>query len=768
MGLGSGRIAAILLLILAGLASPSRAAAADDPAKPAKKDGLLGLLVNDPRASQGYTLLAPANSTNTYLIDMQGRVVQTWKSDCLPGLSTYLLENGHLLRTGQVRNPPFFGGGAGGRIQEFTWDGKLVWDYTYVTDTQLPNHDICKLPNGNVLINLWEKKAAKDAVAAGRRPETVGQGDMLSAAILEVQPTGEKTGKVVWEWHAWDHLIQEFDDKQANHGDVAAHPERIDLNFGEATIAAMVAKPEELAKLRSIGYVGAPGRKPQAAQPDWLHINSVAYNPDLDQIMLSAFEFSEIWIIDHSTTTAEAKGHKGGKYGKGGDLLYRWGNPRAYRAGGVKDQMLFSQHNAHWIPKGLPGEGHVLVFNNGMKRIGGAYSTVDEIVLPVDDKGRYESTSGKAFGPEKAVWSYSAPKRTDFYAPFISGAQRLPNGDTLICSGTNGTVFEVAPKNEIVWKYVNPEKSNSPFGGPPGPPPFGGPPKLGQILPPFLQGFMNFTDDQKKQLTDAEKETADKLAKVFTDEQKKQFEEKPLAFGELPPAGRLLSPAVQDRLKLTDGQKKQAADVQKGVDDKLAEMLKDGQKKQLKQMQDMAKGFPGAPPGPPPGGPPAFGGPPKLGQILPAFLQGVLNLTPEQKDQLAAADKEMAEKLAKVLTDEQKKQYEEKPLGFGELPPAGQLLSSAVQDRLRLTDEQKKQAADVQKSANEKLAAILKDDQKKQLKQMVDTAKGFTGGHSGWPARLRPAGRVPRIRSARRRRSVPRPALRRGLPRVKG
>jgi Arylsulfotransferase (ASST) len=614
MGSGSGRIAAICLLILAGLASPCRAAAADDPVKPPKKDGQLGLLVSDPKASPGYTLLAPANSTSTYLIDMDGRVVNTWKSDCQPGLSAYLLENGHLLRTGQVRNPPFFGGGAGGRLQEFTWDGKLVWDYTYVNDTQLPNHDICKLPNGNVLINVWEKKTAKDAVAAGRRPETVGQGDMLSAALLEVQPTGEKTGKIVWEWHAWDHLIQEFDDKQANHGDVAAHSERIDLNFGEATIAAMVAKPEELAKLRSIGYVGAPGRKPQAAQPDWLHINSVAYNSDLDQIMLSAFEFSEIWIIDHGTTTAEAAGHEGGKYGKGGDLLYRWGNPRACRAGAVKDQKLFGQHNAHWIPKGLPGEGHVLVFNNGLKRIGGAYSTVDEIVLPVDDKGRYEYTSGKAFGPEKAVWSYTAPKRIDFYAPFISGAQRLPNGDTLICSGTNGTVFEVTPMNEIVWKYVNPEKSNSPFAGPPGPPPFGGPPKLGQILPPFLQGVLNLTAEQKDQLATAEKEMAAKLAKVLTDNQKKLFEEKPLGFGELPPAGQLLSSAVQDRLKLTDEQKKQAADIQKAADEKLAAILKDDQKKQLKQMVDMAKGFPGGPPGGlpgfgPPGGFPGFGPP---------------------------------------------------------------------------------------------------------------------------------------------------------------
>lgn len=99
-----------------------------------------------------------------------------------------------------VKNPPFFGGGAGGRIQEFTWDGKLIWDYTYVNDKQLPNHDICKLPNGNVLMIVWEKNAAKDAVAAGRRPETVDNSFLLADSILEIKPTGLTTGEIVWEW----------------------------------------------------------------------------------------------------------------------------------------------------------------------------------------------------------------------------------------------------------------------------------------------------------------------------------------------------------------------------------------------------------------------------------------------------------------------------------------------------------------------------------------------------------------------------------------
>jgi hypothetical protein len=477
-----------------------------------------------------------------------------------------------------------------------------------------------------VLINVWEKKSAKDAVAAGRRPETVGDTYLLSGALFEVQPTGLTTGKVVWEWHAWDHVIQEFDATKPNHGDVGAHPERIDLNFGSNTLAAIIARPEELEKLRAIGYVGGAGKKGARPQADWLHINGVAYNAALDQIMVTVHEFSEFWVIDHSTTTAEAAGHTGGKHGKGGDLLYRWGNASAYRAGGVKDQKLFGPHNAHWIPRGLPGEGHVLIFNNGMRRTGGAYSTVDEIVLAVDANGQYESNKGKANGPDKAVWSYAAAKRTDFYAPFISGAQRLSNGNTLICSGTNGTVFEVTPKDEVVWKYINPTKGGFPFGGPKGPfdgpkgppggdfkgGPFGGPPKLGQVLPSFLQGVIGLKEDQKKDLEAAEKGLGDKLAKMLTDEQKKEFAKGPGGFGpgSLPAPGQLLSSGIQDRLKLTESQQKELAGLQKEADGKLDMILKEDQKKQLAQMRDFAKGFKAGPPGGPFGGGPFGGGPP--------------------------------------------------------------------------------------------------------------------------------------------------------------
>jgi hypothetical protein len=268
----------------------------------------------------------------------------------------------------------------------------------------------------------------------------------------------------VWEWHAWDHLIQDRDPSKANHGKVAAHPELIDINFGQdhfpATSRTVQSSREEarrknnLNMLRSLGYLGSPAaRGNQGVIPDWTHVNAVAYNAELDQIMLTVRSFNEFWIIDHSTTTAEAAGHAGGRSGKGGDLLYRWGNPQSYRAGTNADQRLFAPHNAHWIPPGRPGAGHVLLFNNGVGRPGGNYSSVDELVLPVDAQGRYVSEPGLALGPKGLVWRFAAPRTTDFYASLMSGAQRLPNGDTLICDSMSRTIFEVTLKDEILWKY---------------------------------------------------------------------------------------------------------------------------------------------------------------------------------------------------------------------------------------------------------------------------------------------------------------------------
>ena len=277
----------------------------------------VGLFKNDLRACPGYTLFAPKHHTLIYLMDNQGQVVHSWKSKYEPGQSVYLLPNGHLLHCCFTHNRGFTSGGEGGRLEEFDWDGNLVWEFEYSDDQHLSHHDVKPLPNGNVLVLAVEKKTYEDCLAAGFDPRMMRDQQLFPEFFIEVQPTRPSGGKIVWQWHVWDHLIQENDRTKANYGEVAKHPELIDVNCnGRATPAF------------------------------WNHGNSIAYNARLDQIMLSARGCNEIWVVDHATTTEEAASHTGGKRTKGGDLLYRWGNPAARQS----SEVFFSTASMSTLP----------------------------------------------------------------------------------------------------------------------------------------------------------------------------------------------------------------------------------------------------------------------------------------------------------------------------------------------------------------------------------------------------------------------------------
>ena len=424
-----------------------------------------GLIFNKPGAFVGYTLFSPLDSANTYLIDNEGRVINAWESEYRT-TAAYLLENGNLIKPaslGNVGNGHFSGGGAGHGVVEYSWEGELLWQFFYTSEDHLMHHDIEPLPNGNVLLVAWEQKTVEEALASGRDPELLGEKGLWPEHVLEIAPTRPSGGEIVWEWHLWDHLIQDFDDTKANYGDVSAHPELVEINPPGLWMDRI--SDEEREQLEALGYLEADdsegesdqdARRKRARGADWLHTNAIAYNPELDQIALSTLGNNEIWIIDHSTTTNEAKGHTGGRYGKGGDLLYRWGNPIAYRAGTEEDQRLFGQHDVRWIPQGRPGAGNLIIFNNGRARSDGTYSSVIELKPPLNPEVGYRWEPGTAFGPETPHWEYTAPNKEDFHSSYISGSYRLPNGNTLICQGADGTFFEVTADKELVWKYINP------------------------------------------------------------------------------------------------------------------------------------------------------------------------------------------------------------------------------------------------------------------------------------------------------------------------
>jgi len=394
---------------------------------------ILNSILNEENTFNGYTLFTPEYSKYTYLINNTGEVIHIWDCNNIQGIATFLLDDGNLIRSDCLKkpHPNFIIGGFTGHVGIYDPDGTVVWDFSYSNDQYCIHHDIELLPNGNILMIAEEYKSKEEAIRNGRNPQHILQGRICPDKIIEVKPIGIYDYEIVWEWHVWDHLIQDYDPTKDNYGDVNKHPELIDINFGTHTA-------------------------------DWTHINSVDYNEKFDQILLCSRDFSEMWIIDHSTTTEESAGHSGGKYGKGGDLLYRWGNPQSYRAGDENDKKLFNPHDADWIESGCPGEGNILVFNNLRELENESnpslrkYSSVDEIKPPVNIKGEYYKI-GTAYGPQNPIWMYYDEENPhDFYSGVMSGAQRLPNGNTLICSGGKGEFFEVTYEKDIVWKYKNP------------------------------------------------------------------------------------------------------------------------------------------------------------------------------------------------------------------------------------------------------------------------------------------------------------------------
>ena len=417
-----------------------------------------GLTITSDGLAEGYVLFAVPNSASVYLINRKGEVVHEWKGN-YGVLNAYLQDDGSLVQNASDPDfPVFAAGGECGRLQKITWDSKILWDFEYADEHAHVHHDFNVMPNGHILAIAWEAKTAQEVLAAGRNPKLIPKAGLWPDKIIEIEPIDETHGKIVWEWHIWDHLIQDYDNKKANYGNPTDHPELMDINTGD-TLPAQISK-DSMAILKKQGRAWR-NQTPENMGSDIYHVNAIKYNAELDQIAFSSPHLSEVFIIDHSTTTKEAAGHKGGRWGKGGDFLYRWGNPQNYRRGDSTTRELYGQHDIRWIEKGKPGEGHLMVFNNDIHyRDSMNYSMIYEFVPPTDEKGNYVIEKGKPYGPEKPVWSYMAPDTISFWSSFISGAQRMNNGNTFINEGAKGRFFEVTKDGKIVWEYLDPYRGD--------------------------------------------------------------------------------------------------------------------------------------------------------------------------------------------------------------------------------------------------------------------------------------------------------------------
>ncbi|MBL0103047.1 MAG: aryl-sulfate sulfotransferase [Bacteroidetes bacterium] len=351
----------------------------------------------------GYTLYSIQNSTGAVLIDTNGTTYHNWTNlSGGTGYSVYLRPGGNLIRTVMNSGNSFNGGGITGRVQEVDYNGNLVWDYVYSTTQYCMHHDICPMPNGNVLLISYELKTASEVLQAGASTSHV----MWPDKIVEVQPNGLNGANIVWEWHVWDHLVQNIDSTRDNYqSSILDHPELLNINYQNSSNTK-----------------------------DWMHMNGIDYNPVLDQIVFSSHNLNQLFVIDHSTTTAEAATHTGGNSGHGGDFLYRWGNPASYGASG--SQILNVVHDAHWIPQDCPRANELVAFNNN--GISNNQSAVDFVIPPYDGYN-YTYTAGTAYQPT----SYSLRHTCNGHSSNMGSSEQLPNGNMLVAVATSGTIYEV-------------------------------------------------------------------------------------------------------------------------------------------------------------------------------------------------------------------------------------------------------------------------------------------------------------------------------------
>lgn len=393
------------------------------------------------------------------LVDNDGNVVHRWETNISGGgVSAYVLPGGRILRMGgRVADAAPSGALAGvpqaSVVQIADSRGDVLWEIES-NDAGIDrfHHDVKPMPNGNILILTYTIVSADEAAAMGW--DLDGAATALSDGIVEVRPNLEDgSAEVVWAWHFHDHIIQDRDPGAPNYGVIADHPERIDAHF-----------PESYAPMDQIRQ----------------HLNGIDYNAELDQIVVSSFIYNEIWIIDHSTTMAEAAGSTGGRSGLGGDLLFRYGNSAAYDMGTIDDRLFIRQHDSNWVGAGLPGAGNLLIFNNNT-RIGPGFgalgtgamgttaleaqrqlqgvSNVHELRLQPGEDGRYPRESGEPFAAEQ-VWLWEDP---EFFAPFQGGARRLPNGNTLLTSTVNEYAREINATGETVAEYFGSAPSYKTF-----------------------------------------------------------------------------------------------------------------------------------------------------------------------------------------------------------------------------------------------------------------------------------------------------------------
>jgi hypothetical protein len=357
----------------------------------------------------GYILAIENGKKTCYLMDHLGQKLRTWNFELPLGQDAELAPDGSLYGLFQVPDPnkDMTFGGKSGLVRKINTLNQVVWEFKISSDNEITHHDLELLPNGNLLVLVWQRIHKEEAAQLGY----ISDHDLFVEKVVEINPDLDE---IVWEWNSWDHIVQNKTPDHPSFGEPVDHKNKIDIMYNYQS---------DYHRFIEIG--------------DIMHANGLAYLPELDLIAISVNFYNEVWFIDHSISKAEARGSIGGRFNVGGDLVYRLGNPTAY--GFSSPKLLDFNHHPSFV-RSDKGNGLLLFNNNGAER----RSKAMEFELP--------SFSGipVEIGPSpKLVFEYS---NDEMFFEIVGGAVRLPNGNTLICEGDFG-FWEVNSAGQLLWKY---------------------------------------------------------------------------------------------------------------------------------------------------------------------------------------------------------------------------------------------------------------------------------------------------------------------------
>ena len=367
--------------------------------------------------SNDYVMAVEHSSTTSYLLNKKGEKIYNWDFSQVSGNDIELLSDGSIIGIFRQENPSIDFGGAGGIAKIIDKENVTVWEYTVSDNNSIAHHDVEILPNGNVLMIVWERVLNQIAIEKGADLEF--ENDIFTEKIIEID---RSSNSIVWEWNSWDHIVQDKFEDLNNYGNINENPNKININYS----------------------IDNPPGGNFFIKGDIMHANGIDYDENKDVIYLSVNYFNEVWVIDHSTTTSEAESSIGGNYNKGGDLIYRFGNPETYNSLG--DKIFDKNHFPNLLENGEIGEGNILIYSNGN-------STQQSIVYELEMPNNFNLLSNTNNEPN-IIWSFTDE---NLFANKLSGAVRLSNGNTLITESDYG-FWEVTNEGEIVWKYRKDEE----------------------------------------------------------------------------------------------------------------------------------------------------------------------------------------------------------------------------------------------------------------------------------------------------------------------